>query len=109
MNSFDLFKSERKFKFNISSSICIMCKLYMIVKTIIFASETKSLMPLHPCLFPFFKPLKLTAGLYEELHFHLFKLPHTEDKLPCYYFITECFPDLGNPERDLHSSGFLNI
>src|SRR5450759_6727 len=109
MNTFNLFKTERKFKFNIGGCISIMGKFGMIVKTVILTSETKCLMPLHPYFFPFFKPFQFTARLNKELHLHLFKFPHPEYELPGDYFITECFTYLCNPKRYLHSSGLLNI
>src|SRR5450759_3871308 len=109
MYSFNLLKSERKFKFYIGGSICLMGKLGMVVKTVILTSETECLMPFHPYRFPFFKPFQLTTGLHKELHLHLFKLPHPEDELPGNYFITECFTYLCNPKGYLHPPGLLHI
>src|ERR1051326_8623465 len=66
-------------------------------------------MPFHSFLFPVFIPLFLCSWTNEELHFHLFKLSHAKNKLPCYDLITKCFPYLCNSKRNFHSSGFLHI
>src|SRR5450759_5027153 len=109
MYSFNLFKHEWEFIFDVSCSICIMSKFNMIVKTVILTSKTKRLVPFHPYLFPFFKPIQFTPRLYKELHFHLFKFSHPEDELSGNYFIAKRFSYLSNPKRNFHPSGLLNI
>ncbi len=66
-------------------------------------------MPVQSLSFPEFKPFKFGAGADEELHFHLFKLSHTKDKLPGNNLIAECFPNLSNTERYFHTAGFHDI
>src|ERR1035437_249858 len=109
MYSFNFFEPERKFKFNVRGRICVMSKFDVVVEAVILTPETESLMPSHPCIFPFFEPFKLTSGLYKKLHLHLFKFPHPENKLPGNYFIPECFSYLRNPKWYLHPPSLLNI
>src|SRR5664279_623570 len=109
MNSFYLFESEWELEFNICGSIRIMSQLDMIVKTIVFASESEGLVPVHSCRFPFAEPFKFRSRLNKKLHLHLFKFSHPENELPGYYFIPECLTDLSNSKRYLHSSGLLNV
>ncbi|MPM64271.1 hypothetical protein SDC9_111157 [bioreactor metagenome] len=55
------------------------------------------------------EPFEFLTRPYKKLHLHLLELPHPKDELTCHYFITECFPYLGNTERNLHPAGFLYI
>src|SRR5690606_35468584 len=87
----------------------IVRKLVMIMKTIFLLRNTKRQMPFHTSFFPIFKPLKFITRLYEVLHVHLLKLTDTKDKLTSNNCITEGFPYLSNPKRNLHSSSLLNI
>src|SRR5690606_1544753 len=81
----------------------------MIMITIIFFTKPQRQMPFQASLFPILIPLHLLPWFYEELHFHLFKLPHTENELTCYYLVAESLPRLSYLKRDFHSSCFLNI
>ena len=55
------------------------------------------------------EPLQLRTRTNEELHLHLLKLAHTEDKLTRYNLITEGLTDLCDTERYLHTAGFLYV
>src|SRR5574344_1718730 len=66
-------------------------------------------MPFQARLFPLFKPIKFFSGANKELHFHLFKLAHTENELTGYYFISESFTNLSDTKTYFHTSGLLNI
>jgi hypothetical protein len=66
-------------------------------------------MPFQSLLFPVFVPFFLCAGADKELHFHLLKLAHPENKLPGDNFITESFTNLCNAKRDFKPCRFLNI
>jgi len=109
MDSFQLFESEWKFKFDICCCIGIMCQFLMVVESITILRHTQRLMPFDTCLFPVFIPFKLCSGAYKKLHLHLFKFTHTEDKLTRHDLVTEGFSYLGNTKRYLHTPGFLYI
>ena len=72
-------------------------------------TEAQCLMPFQTDFFPFLEPVEFCSRFYEELHFHLFKLTHTEDELTSYNFITESLTNLCNTERNLHTSCFLHV
>ena len=72
-------------------------------------AEAQCLVPFQADFFPFLKPVEFGSGFYEELHFHLFELTHTEDKLTRYDFITECLTDLSDTERYFHTAGLLHV
>ena len=81
----------------------------MIVESVFLRSESQRLMPAHTSLFPFLEPVEFTTGAYEKLHFHLLEFTHTEDELTCHDLVTESFTDLGDPERNFHTSGLLDV
>ena len=66
-------------------------------------------MPFQTDFFPFLEPIQFSTRFYEELHFHLFKLTHTEDELTGNDFVTESLTDLSNTKRNLHTTGLLHI
>src|SRR5688572_9468396 len=101
MNTFQLLKTDRKIKFNITCSVGIMGQLNVIMKAVILLSKTKGQMPFHPFFFPVFIPLLLCARLNKKLHFHLLKLPHAKNELPRNDLIPECLTNLCNTKRNL--------
>src|SRR5574344_111564 len=109
MDTLHFLESERHLKFDIGSGIGIMGQFLMIVETIIFSTETKSLMPFHTDFLPFREPFHLCTRFNEELHRHLFKLAHTEDELTGYNLITESLAYLSDSKRYLHTACFLYI
>src|SRR5690606_8574685 len=100
MNTFHFTETKRKIIFNIQSCIGIMCKFYMIVETVFGRISSQRKVPVQAFFFPVFVPLHLYTRTYKILHFHLFKLAHTENKLSCNDLVTESFTDLCNPERN---------
>ena len=66
-------------------------------------------MPCHTSLLPLVEPLQFCSRFYEELHLHLLKLTHTEDKLSGDDLITESLTDLCDTERNLHTSSLLYV
>jgi len=66
-------------------------------------------MPFQTGFLPGFKPIKLGTRFNKELHLHLFKLTHTEDKLTGNDFVTERLTNLSNTERYFHTTGLLHI
>src|SRR6056297_2806864 len=102
MNALQLFEPNRKLIFNIKSSISIMSKIIMFMKTVFIISQSKCFMPFHPHIFPVFKPIQLFARLNKKLHLHLFKFTHTKDKLTGYNLISESFANLRNAKWQLH-------
>src|SRR5574344_1235827 len=109
MDTLHFLESERHLKFDIGSGIGIMGQFLMIVETIIFSTETKSLMPFHTDFLPFREPFHLSTRFNEELHLHLFKLAHTEDELTGYNLITESLAYLSDSKRYLHTACLLYI
>src|SRR5690606_35542681 len=94
---------------NISGSICVVRQFIMIVKTVVTISKTKRLVPFDTLFFPVFVPLHFFTGANKELHFHLFELTHTEDKLARHDFVTESFSGLCNSKWNLHAADFLYV
>ena len=109
VNALNLFETEWHVELNVCCCIGIVSKFVMVMETIVLCSEAKVLMPLHTCLFPLGKPIKLSARLDEELHLHLLKLTHTEDELTRYYLIAECLTNLSDSERKLHATCLLHV
>src|SRR5690554_1162700 len=66
-------------------------------------------MPFISFFFPVFVPFQLFSRTHKILHFHLFELSHSENKLTRNDFVTESLSDLSNSKRDFHSSCLLNI
>src|SRR5688500_17852932 len=109
MNSFHLFEPDRKIIFDITCCIGIMRQLHMIVEAVFLGRYSQALVPAHSFFLPVFVPLFLCTRPYKKLHFHLLKLTHSENKLPCYNLVPECFTYLRNSKRNFHSAGFLHI
>src|SRR5688572_13934761 len=109
MDPFKLLKSHREVELNVACGIRVMCKIKVIVEAIIPLSKANHRVPLHPFFFPEFIPLHLFTRLHEELHLHLLKFPHAENKLPRDNFIAECLSYLGDSKRNFHSTGLLYV
>src|SRR5947209_10919210 len=109
MNTFYFFETHWKFIFYITSIISIKCRLCMRMKAIFFFGNTKAEMPLLPGFAPVFKPFFLSTRFTEKLHFHLFKLTHTEDKLAGYDLVAERLANLGDTKRYLHACRLLHV
>src|ERR1035437_1196748 len=109
MNSLHFLKPKWKAVFNINCSIGIMRQFIVFVEPVVLTAKTQSLMPVHAGSSPFLKPFRIRTRTNKELHFHLFKFTHTENKLTGNNLVTESFTDLGNPEWNLHTASFLYI
>ena len=109
MDALKLFESEWELKFDIGGCIGVVSQLLMVMVTVFLVTHSEGLMPSKTGLLPFCKPFELLTGTNEELHLHLLKLPHTEDKLTGYNLIAERFTDLSNTERNFHSACLLDI
>ena len=109
MDTFHFFESEWETELDVRGCIRVMRQLLVIVEPVFFRSESQRLMPTHTGFLPFLEPVEFTAGAYEKLHFHLLEFTHPEDELACHDLVAESFTDLGDTERNLHTSGFLDI
>ena len=81
----------------------------MIVKPVFVLRDAQTEVPLHAGVLPVLVPFLLGPGADKKLHFHLFELPHPEDKLPGNDLIPEGFADLGDTEGDLHPARLLDV
>ena len=61
------------------------------------------------CSFQYSNHFISCPGCHEELHLHLFELPHAEDELPRHDLVAESLAGLGDPEGDLHPAGLHHI
>ena len=81
----------------------------MRMETILIITQAHGLVPSQTLFLPLLKPIQLSSGLHEELHFHLLKLTHSENELTCHDLVSKGFSRLRNSEWDLHPSGFLHV
>ena len=109
MDTLHLLETKRHLEFDVGGSVGIVGQLFVVVETIVLSSESESLVPCHTCLLPFREPVELGARLHEELHLHLLKLAHTEDKLACHDLVAESLTNLCYSERNLHASCLLHV
>ena len=58
---------------------------------------------------PILEPLKVGAGLAEELKLHLLELAHAEDEVARRDLVAEGFTDLADTERQLFARGALDV
>src|SRR5690606_32892142 len=109
MDPLQFLEPKGELKFYIRGGIGIMGQLLVIVETVVSFAHPQGQMPVHPSFLPSLIPLLLASRGNEELHFHLFELPHAEDELPCDDLIAEGLPGLGDPKGDLHPSTLLDV
>ena len=109
MDTFHFLEAEGQLELDVGGSIGIVSQLVVVVETVVLCAEAKSLMPLHTGFLPRGKPVKFGTGLYEELHFHLFKLAHTENELTGNNLVTEGLANLCDTEGQLHTAGLLHV
>ena len=109
MNTFYFLETDREFIFNITSFLRIMRQLHVIMITILIGRHTQTEMPLQTRFFPILIPLTFCARAYEELHFHLLKLTHTENELTGNNLVTESLTYLCNTKWHFHTRRFLHI
>ena len=109
VNAFYFFEAKRKFVFDVHGCVGVVGQLFMWVLAEFVSRCTQGQVPSHSGGSPLFVPFQLGARAHEKLHFHLFKLPHTEDKLTCYDLVTEGFANLSDAKRNLHAGGLLHV
>ena len=109
VNTFYFLESEWHQEFDIGSGISVVSQFFVVMVTVVVVAESQCLVPFQTSFFPFLEPFKFSSRFYEELHFHLFELTHTEDELTCNDFVTESLTNLSDTERNFHTSCFLNI
>ena len=109
VDTFHFLETEGHQELDVGSGIGIVRQFLVVMEAIFLIAQAEGFVPTEAELFPMFEPLHLGAGFYEELHLHLFKLAHTEDKLASHYLVTEGFTYLCDTERYLHATGLLNV
>ena len=109
VDALHLLEAERHLELNVGGSVGVVSQFLVVVITVFLVAQAQSLVPCQTSLAPVVEPLHLVAGLHKELHFHLLELAHTEDELTSYDFVTESLTNLGDTERNLHTTGFLYI
>ena len=109
MDTLHLLEAKRHFKLNVGCCVGIVSKLLVVVVAIFMVAHTERLVPLQAGLFPLLEPLQLFTWAHKELHLHLLKLTHTEDKLACYNLVAESLSYLGNSEWNTHTARLLHI
>ena len=105
----DLLEAEREVVLDVRGGIGIVGQLLVVVETVVVVAEAQGAVPGHAGLLPTVPPLHLGARAHEELHLHLLELAHAEDELAGYDFVTESLTNLGDTERNLHTTGLLYI
>ncbi|GIV36493.1 MAG: hypothetical protein KatS3mg032_0872 [Cyclobacteriaceae bacterium] len=109
MDAFQFAEAHGKVKLNIAGSVGIVGQVKVVVKTVVLRAQPQGQVPFQAEFFPVFIPFHFFSGPYKKLHFHLFKLAHTKNKLAGHNFIAESLARLGNAKRYFHSAGFLNV
>ena len=109
MDTFHFLETERHQELDIGCCIGIVSQFFVVVETIVVIAKAQCLMPFQTSLFPFLEPFEFGSRFYEELHFHLFELTHTENELTGHDFVTESLTNLSDTERNLHTSCLLYV
>ena len=109
MDTLYFLKAERHQELDVGSGICIVGQFVVVVIAVMVVAESQRLMPFQTGFLPNLEPVELSARFYEELHFHLLELAHTEDELARNDFVTESLTDLCDAERNLHTSCLLHV
>src|SRR5699024_2793979 len=106
MNSFDLFKTNWKFKFDIAGFLGVMRQFYMIVVAVFIRGQSQAQVPFQSGLLPILIPFAFRAGTNKKLHLHLLEFPHPEYKLTRYNFIPESLSNLRYTKWYFHAPRF---
>ena len=109
VDAFKLLESEREVELDIGGCVGVMGELLVVVETVVLGSHTEIDVPFHTVLLPLAEPFHLGPRTAEELHFHLLELSHPEYELAGDDLVAESFSDLGYSERNLHTSGLLDV
>ena len=82
---------------------------FVVAQTEVFLADAEAGQPVITELAPIGKPLKVRAGLAEELKLHLLKLADAENEVAGRDLVAEALADLRNAERDLAAGGALDV
>ncbi len=72
-------------------------------------TNTQFFMPIQPFRQPFIIIFLIRSGFHKILHFHLFKFPHSEYKLPGNHLIAKSFSDLCDTKRNFLAGSIHHI
>src|SRR5882762_8973143 len=100
MDSFQFLESHWEIELYITGGIGIVGEIQVVVKAVVRGSQAEGTVPFHSAVCPEFIPFHFITWLDKELHLHLLKFAHPDNKLTPNNLIPECFSDLGNPKRD---------
>ena len=109
VDAFHFLEAEGHQELDVRSRIGVVSQLVVVVVAVMVVAEAQRLVPFQTGSLPGLEPVEFRTRLHEELHFHLLELAHTEDELTSYDFVTESLTNLGDTERNLHTTGFLYI
>ncbi len=100
--AFDFLPAEGKTILDIESCPGVVGQLAarMLMPLELGRVKSKRAVPSHAPFPPPLKPLGISPGLHEELHFHLLELTGSEDEIPRRDLVPECLSDLRNAEWD---------
>ena len=109
MDAFEFFEAHREVEFDVASGVGIVGQLDVIVEPVGVVAQAEGLVPLDSGLLPVLVPLALRARRDEELHLHLLEFTHAEDELAGNDLVPEGLSNLRDAERQLHSTGLLDV
>ena len=103
--------AEREHKLEVGGSLRVEAKLLraVVAQTDILLLQTEGEQEVLAVASPVLEPLKVGAGLAEELKLHLLELAHAENELTGGYLVTEGLTYLSNAERNLFAACALDI
>ncbi len=103
--------AEGEQELKVSGSLGIEAQLFgfMVAEPQVFVLQTDGQQPVVAESPPIIEPLKIGAGLAEELQFHLLKLPDAENEVARGDLIAERLADLADAERQFLPGGTLYV
>ena len=101
-----LLEAHREFILDVVCALCVMSQLIwtVLVPAELVLTDTHLLVVVPPLASPVLEPFHVILWLYKVLHLHLLELAGSEDEVLGNNLVTECFSNLGNTERNLHSA-----
>ena len=102
VSAVDFAPAEGEKELNVTSSLCIVSKLLVVVITKVFSLDAKVLIILHTVFFKIIVKLCICALFAEGLELHLLKLNCSEGEVAGGNFISEGFTDLSDAEGELY-------
>ena len=103
--------AERKKELDIRRTLAVEAELFrrVVAQTHLIFLDAESQQPVTAEASPVLEPVKIRAGLAEELQFHLLKLTGTEGKVTRSDLVAEGFTDLADAERNLLAGSSLYV